>query len=128
MNTTPISLSVPARPVTPIPRAASAAPVEVAVPRPEPQAIPAEQAPVPPPQGREPSDESLRKAVEEANHKIQTLTNTSVQFEIDQDTGDVRIRVVDKDTNQVIRWIPPEGLQQIIGQDGIRGLLLNSQG
>lgn len=126
MNAAPISLSATGRALPPPRSAASVAPEGLA---PESEySVPQEVAAQAPPAGREPSEESLQRAVEETNRRVQTLSNASVQFEIDRDTGDVRIRVVDKVTKEVIRWIPPEELIDFSSQSDLKGLLVNSQG
>jgi uncharacterized FlaG/YvyC family protein len=39
--------------------------------------------------------------------------NTRLQFRVDDKTNDVTIMIMDKDTNKVIRTIPPEAIKDI---------------
>ncbi|MCE7885472.1 MAG: hypothetical protein DYH08_16720 [Actinobacteria bacterium ATB1] len=127
MTIAPISLSAPGRSVPPLSPARPAG--EMAASGPETRPLPVVSASVPALRVEEPSEESLRKVVEAINEKVRTQAGASVQFEVNYETGDVRIRVVDKQTQEVIRFIPPEGLFEIIAsQSEIKGLLVNSQG
>jgi flagellar protein FlaG len=58
------------------------------------------------------SAEEVRRDVEAINEQL-TLLNQSLQFRIDEDTRDVVIRVVDKDSGEVIKQIPPEEIMKL---------------
>lgn len=55
--------------------------------------------------GQQVSNEQLRKAVEQINKNI---SNTSAVFGIHEETNRVTIKIVDKDTKEVIKELPPE--------------------
>jgi len=56
----------------------------------------------------------------------QTLSNKKLQFVVDQSSNQVIVKVIDKDTDKVIKELPPEELQRLHSnlQEAI-GLLLN---
>ncbi|OQC24905.1 MAG: flagellar protein FlaG [Deltaproteobacteria bacterium ADurb.Bin072] len=41
------------------------------------------------------------------------IMNRSIQFSIDESSRDIVVRVVDKDTGEVIREVPPESIQKL---------------
>lgn len=57
------------------------------------------------------SEKQIKTAISEANSKIKqtsTLKSTRCEFSYHEETNRVSIKVVDKDTEEVIREIPPE--------------------
>jgi len=56
---------------------------------------------------RKDSAESLSAAVEDMNAQLSSR-DLSIRFRIDQDSKEVVVSVVDQDTNEVVREIPPE--------------------
>ena len=51
----------------------------------------------------------------------------SVSFQVDEQTGQVVIRLVDPDSGEVVREIPPEALRRLATVlDDIKGLLLDA--
>jgi flagellar protein FlaG len=71
---------------------------------------------------------ALQEAVDEANTRAETLTNAAVRFSIDEESGRTVIQVVDRDTDEVIRHIPPEEMLRIASHLRNTGLVNNSQG
>ncbi len=71
------------------------------------------------------------KQVEEAVQQIEQFTQTlsqNLKFSIDEETGKTVIKVVDTQTQEVIRQIPSEEAIKIAGALGkIQGLLFNDQ-
>jgi flagellar protein FlaG len=59
------------------------------------------------PTGGAASDQSLNDAVDKLNSKAQNL-NRNLEFSIDQDSGEVLVKVVDAKTHEVIRQIPSD--------------------
>lgn len=53
------------------------------------------------------STKALAAAVDQLNASIQTL-NRNLEFSIDKNSGNVLVKVVDSQTNEVIRQIPSE--------------------
>ena len=73
------------------------------------------------------SPEILEKIIEELRKKLSML-NTQLKIQIDKDTDMTVIKVIDKQTNKVIRQIPPEYVLKIAKYlDEIAGLLLNEK-
>lgn len=67
-------------------------------------------------QGREqqqPSNEQIRKAVEQMN---KNMFNSEAVFGIHEATNRVTIKIVDKDTKEVIRELPPEKTLDMIAK------------
>ena len=75
------------------------------------------------------SEAAVTRAVEEANQRVSKLSAASVRFEVYEDTGDLVIHVVDRETDELIRQIPPEEILRISESlADLKGLLINSQG
>lgn len=71
--------------------------------------------------------EKLASAVSAANDFVSTVNN-SVQFRIDDETGTSIVRVVDRQTNELIRQIPSEEMLAIAkALDTIKGLLVQQK-
>ena len=78
-------------------------------------------------EGREqqPNPESIRKAVENINKK---LTNSEAVFGIHEKTNRVTIKIVDKETKEVIKELPPEKTLDMISKVWeIAGLLVDEK-
>ncbi|MGC9120776.1 MAG: flagellar protein FlaG [Sulfurihydrogenibium sp.] len=72
------------------------------------------------------SDE-LKKLIEELQNKISYL-NKSLKIEIDKDINEPIIKIVEVDTNRVIRQIPPDYVVNIIKNiNKMLGALLNEK-
>ena len=75
--------------------------------------------------GIDPGD--LRGVAEEMN-KIVAVFNSRVAFSIDRDTGRAIIKVINNETNEVIRQIPPEEMLRLIKRmDKILGMLIDKK-
>ena len=73
----------------------------------------------------EPSKEQLHKAVEELNRK---MANSEAVFGIHEGTNRVTIKIVDKDTKEVIKELPPEKTLDMIAKVWeIAGLLVDEK-
>ena len=64
-------------------------------------------------QDREPSTEQLHKAVEEINKK---MMNSEVAFGFHEKTNRVTIKIIDKETKEVIKELPPEKMLDMIAK------------
>lgn len=74
-----------------------------------------------------PNRELLDSAVKATNEFISRVNN-SLQFSIDDETGTSIIKVVDKNTKEVIRQIPSEEMLAIAkALDTIKGLLVHQK-
>jgi len=56
--------------------------------------------------------EEIQKILDEMNTQL-NIMNRSIQFSIDESSRDIVVRVVDKDTGEVIREVPPESIQKL---------------
>ncbi|MCA1797578.1 MAG: flagellar protein FlaG [Geobacteraceae bacterium] len=83
----------------------------------------------PEPQGEQSADQVQP---EELLSQIKSLTEDglySVRFENDQDAQEMVVKVVDRDTDEVIRQIPPEELLNLTERlNDLRGNLVNTEG
>ncbi|WP_457642742.1 flagellar protein FlaG [Persephonella sp.] len=72
-------------------------------------------------------EDVLKTAIENLNKKFEML-NSQLKVETDEDTGMRVIKIVDKETNEVIRQIPPEVMLKIAKYlDEVAGLLFNEK-
>lgn len=62
---------------------------------------------------QQPSHEQIRKAVEKLNRNMQ---NTEAVFGIHEDTNRVTIKILDKNTKEVIKELPPEKTLDMIAK------------
>ncbi len=71
--------------------------------------------------------EDLIKAANELNKKFEMI-NSQLKIEIDKDTGITVAKIIDKETKEVIRQIPPEVVLKIAKYlDELTGLLFNEK-
>jgi flagellar protein FlaG len=90
----------------------------------KPQAPVPEQAPPAP----EPSRKEVDAAVEVANHAPNVATH-NLKFRVDAQTDRVIVKVVDKETGETVREIPPEEMLEIAEsiERYQKGLLLSQE-
>ncbi|MDB5803666.1 MAG: flagellar protein, partial [Betaproteobacteria bacterium] len=68
---------------------------------------------------------ALQDAVQSANDAVRQMS-TNLQFETDQSTGKVVVRVIDAETQKVLRQMPSEemlALSQSV--NGMRGMMIH---
>jgi len=58
------------------------------------------------------SAEQIHKDLDVINEQLKSL-NTSIQFSIDDASDEVVVRIVDKESGEVIRQIPPESIVRL---------------
>lgn len=76
------------------------------------------------PNAKEPAPEDTRKALDDINKFVHQVTS-DITFSIDEDTGKSIIKVVDRQTNEVIRQIPAQEVVEIAkALDKLQGLLI----
>ena len=76
---------------------------------------------------RVPSAGELQKALEEVEKAVAPMAQ-SLQFSLDKDSGKTVVKVMDTDTNEVIRQIPTEEVLAISkAVDRLKGLLIKQQ-
>jgi len=69
----------------------------------------------------------IKKTVEQLNEKLK-LFNNSLHIEIDKETGIQVVKIIDNDTKEVIRQLPPETTLKIAKYiDEITGLLFEKK-
>ncbi len=69
----------------------------------------------------------IKKTVEQLNEKLK-LFDSSLQIEIDKDTGIQVVKIIDSKTKEVIRQLPPETTLKIAKYiDEITGLLFDKK-
>ena len=104
----PASASGPSTPVTPAQRATLDNPVFA-------PAQPVTQA-------------TVAAAVQSANAYVQSVSNSSIQFSLDDDSGRTVVKLVDTQTEEVLRQFPSEEMLAISKSiDRMQGLLINRE-
>lgn len=75
------------------------------------------------------NSEELEKEVAAINQRLEEMGKASVQFNVDDKSGELIVTVVDRNTDEVIREIPPEEVRQLRARlSEMRGLLVNREG
>lgn len=75
--------------------------------------------------GQQPSNETIRRAVENIN---KNLKNSEAVFGIHEKTNRVTIKIVDKETKEVIKELPPEKTLDMIAKAWeLAGLLVDEK-
>ncbi|OUL99276.1 hypothetical protein A8M77_27305 [Variovorax sp. JS1663] len=88
-------------------------------------AVPAEEASVPAEAVQAPTPAQLEQAVHEVNASLQ-MRSVGLRFEVDQDTDKVIVKVVDRESGELIRQIPSEEavrIAKVLGR--VPGLLMD---
>lgn len=76
-------------------------------------------------QNQQPSNEQIRKAVEEINKKA---NSSDVQFGVHEGTNRITIKIVDRETKKVIKELPPEKTLDMIAKAWeLAGLLVDEK-
>lgn len=74
----------------------------------------------------------LKTAVKDVVDRLNTIEDfhdRGIRFSVDEETEKVVIKIVDSNTNEVIRQIPPEEVLNMIRRlDEFQGLLINKRG
>lgn len=104
----------------------------VQAPQPEsrgssPSRKPAPQAPVQ--QNSEPKLQQLQQAVQNINRTLQASRSTALEFSVDQSTKRTVVKVVDKESGDLIRQIPSDAALAIAESIGEfqKGMLLKQE-
>jgi flagellar protein FlaG len=73
------------------------------------------------------SAEEIKKDLEGINNQLR-IANRSIQFSIDEGSHDIVVRVVDKESGEVIREVPPESVIRLRERMAeISGLLVEEE-
>lgn len=99
-----------------------------AVSSPDPQAAPAQvAASAPPAPAEQPSPEQVRAAVSVSNEVVRAV-QSRLQFVADETSGQMIVRVVDAESNELIRQIPSEEMLAISRAiERMQGLLIQGE-
>ena len=77
----------------------------------------------PAPAGRVEDASQVESAVSQISEFVQNLQR-DLQFSVDEDSGRIVIKVIDSETNEVIRQIPPEDALRLARDLGSAGSLI----
>ena len=73
------------------------------------------------------TQEAVAAAVQAANDYVQAVS-TSIQFSLDEDSGRTVVKMVDRETEEVLRQFPSEEMLAISKSiDRMQGLLINRE-
>lgn len=73
------------------------------------------------------NDHSLNKTVDELNNYVQNL-HREIQFSVDNDSNKTIIKVIDANTGEVIRQLPPDEMMRLVKRlDELEGLLVREK-
>lgn len=71
--------------------------------------------------------EQLKSAADKTNEIVKNLA-PRLHFSVDEETGKTVVKVIDQDTDEVIRQIPPKEMLEIAkALDTIQGLIIRKQ-
>lgn len=105
--------------------------VKAQIHKPNSAKVAAYHAPLPhskPKQKAEPEIKIPRALLNEVEHEIQMMRNVGIQFSVHEPTGRIMIRVVDKETEDLIREIPPEEFLDLAAKlDEMIGILFDKK-
>lgn len=74
------------------------------------------------------SEEGVLQAIDQVNETIKSMGSNDLQFSVDKDTESVVVKVIDRQTHEVIRQIPSEEFLQIAkALDKLKGLLVQDK-
>lgn len=59
------------------------------------------------------SEQQLQQAIDRLN-KTMTTYNTELRFKLDKESGEMQVSVINSETKEVIRKIPPDKILQIV--------------
>lgn len=65
-------------------------------------------------QGKQPSNETMKQALSNINKRL--MNNTECVFGVHEQTNRITIQIVDKDTKEVIKELPPEKTLDMIAK------------
>lgn len=66
-------------------------------------------------QGKQPTPDQIKSAISTANRRAH-FGNTNAEFSYHEATKRISVKIIDKDTNEVIREIPPEETLEMISK------------
>jgi flagellar protein FlaG len=60
--------------------------------------------------------EDVQRAVDEANLLAETFPEQRISFALDEDSDRLVVRVIDNQTNEVVRQVPPQEFLELIAK------------
>ena len=74
------------------------------------------------------SEKSIKEAIENTNKKL-IATDRKFEFSIHEETNDIIVRVINKETDEIIREIPSEKILDMVAKMmELAGLFINEKG
>jgi flagellar protein FlaG len=68
------------------------------------------------------------EVVQDINTLVHQVASTKISFDVDDDTGRAVVRVLNKETGEVIRQVPPEELLTLVARmRQLSGLIFNQE-
>ena len=77
---------------------------------------PPSSQPASPVGANQPGSAKIAAVVEDVNTMVHQFAATKISFHVDEETGRSVVRVVDKETGDVIRQVPPEELLTLVAR------------
>ena len=71
---------------------------------------------------------NIAEVVKEINHLVHQVASTKVSFDVDEETGRTIVRVVNIETGEIVRQVPPEVLLTLVARmEQLSGLIFNQE-
>ena len=71
---------------------------------------------------------SLSALVESVNSAVELVSSTKITFDVNVETGHAVVQVVNKETGELIRQVPPEEVQTLASRlDSLSGLIFSKE-
>lgn len=75
------------------------------------------------------NQQDIEEEVRMVNQRLEEMGKASVHFNVDKESGELVVKVINRETEEVIREIPPEEIRQLKERlSEMRGILINQQG
>ncbi|MFD0617380.1 flagellar protein FlaG [Paenibacillus sp. GCM10027629] len=73
------------------------------------------------------SDAAFQKALEKVNKALNGVA-TRLEFNVHKSTGDVMVKVINAETNEVVREVPPEKIVDLVAKlEELSGLIIDEK-
>ncbi len=71
---------------------------------------------------------NISDVVKDINNLVYQVATTKVSFDVDKDTGRSVVRVLNKETGEIVRQVPPEELLTLVARmRQLSGIIFNKQ-
>jgi flagellar protein FlaG len=87
-------------------------------------------APPRPPQGSgEPDTSNTMRLIEEVQQNLDIVHRVGLQFSVHQASGRLQVKVIDKETGELVREIPPDEILNLaVKLDDMMGIIFDKKG